>query len=920
MTIKVTVIEDVSTISVSGNTTSINLTGEPTEISVVNPATSVTFNPSQSFSSTNVQDALFEAHEMIGQQSNNYSIQLSDANKFEISSGNAFFRMYAAGSQFGWDTSLISSDDLKLVSHGTNTSAIFKDTSIEFHDPVYMTGNVPLGEDYRLGYITTDSPYTSARHHYVLKNNDEKVGYIGAVGTGNTAKVFIGEGSSAIAVRGIPFVGAEVTPVSLQGNDQDANTDLGTSTARFRDLYLSDNLYADGVSFEDANITFTTDQLVVNNAGGNSLITTTSQGVNLKYNGVQKLATTSTGIDVTGTLTSDGLTVEAGIAQLELIDTGVSGSTKLRTANAQTWLEIDPDNVQASSGFKTYIDGKQFFQITDVGDISFYEDTGTTPKFFWDASAERLGIGTSSPAHALDVIGNINIKGTVPTLLFTDTDSNPDFNIIGGGSLSFRDETNSATRMLIDSSGNVGIGTTSPTGDLTIGRNGNASGGNIMLGRTTNATNKYAVITSQAYNSSTDTEGFTAIATQGISGTNLVTIGGGIGEVDSATQLRFYTSSATGTRTGSERMRIDSSGNVGIGTSSPTQALDVNGTAAMDGLTVENTSGSTTALIRAAGGGNNSATLDLTSRGSGNQYRNTEIVSVGENSPTAKLQFKLDNSSGNLIKALEIDGNGDISFYEDTGTTPKFFWDASTERLGIGTNSPSAVLETFGGTSFIGAKFKGYTTGKTALVGTDNNSAWFGLDDGTYGLTNSIQLFGTDNSIQFDTNGSERMRIDSSGNLLVATTDQYAFNGGFTVQTGTVPYINVGHASTVASGNYYAAFRHGNNTIGTITQSNTTGVNYNVSSDERLKENITDSADAGSKVDSIQIRQYDWKADGSHQDYGVIAQELVEVAPEAVHQPVDEEDMMGVDYSKLVPMLIKEVQTLRNRVAQLENN
>jgi hypothetical protein len=123
----------------------------------------------------------------------------------------------------------------------------------------------------------------------------------------------------------------------------------------------------------------------------------------LFYDDASKLATTSTGVDITGTLTSDGLTVEAAIAQLELIDTGASGSTKLRTANAQAWLEIDPDNVQASSGFRTYIDGKQFFQITDNGDISFYEDTGTTAKFFWDASAESLGIGTSSPSTALHV-------------------------------------------------------------------------------------------------------------------------------------------------------------------------------------------------------------------------------------------------------------------------------------------------------------------------------------------------------------------------------------------------------------------------------------------------------------------------------------------------------------------------------------
>jgi hypothetical protein len=113
-------------------------------------------------------------------------------------------------------------------------------------------------------------------------------------------------------------------------------------------------------------------------------------------------------------------------------------------------------------------------------------------------------------------------------------------------------------------------------------------------------------------------------------------------------------------------------------------------------------------------------------------------------------------------------------------------------------------------------------------------------------------------------------------------------------------------------------FRYNGSGVGNIAISNT-AVALNSTSDERLKENIADSADAGSKVDAIQIRQFDWKADGTHQDYGVIAQELVEVAPEAVHQPVDEEDMMGVDYSKLVPMLIKEVQSLRSRVAELEN-
>ena len=107
-------------------------------------------------------------------------------------------------------------------------------------------------------------------------------------------------------------------------------------------------------------------------------------------------------------------------------------------------------------------------------------------------------------------------------------------------------------------------------------------------------------------------------------------------------------------------------------------------------------------------------------------------------------------------------------------------------------------------------------------------------------------------------------------------------------------------------------------TVGSISVT-TSATSYNTSSDRRLKENIADADDAGSKVDAIQVRKFDWKADGSHQDYGMVAQELQTVAPEAVSQGETEDDMMGVDYSKLVPMMLKEIQSLRARVAQLES-
>jgi hypothetical protein len=131
---------------------------------------------------------------------------------------------------------------------------------------------------------------------------------------------------------------------------------------------------------------------------------------------------------------------------------------------------------------------------------------------------------------------------------------------------------------------------------------------------------------------------------------------------------------------------------------------------------------------------------------------------------------------------------------------------------------------------------------------------------------------------------------------------------------------SIGHVNGTTSGANYTAYYYNSTLIGGITQNGTTGVLYETTSDSRLKKNVANADDAASLIDALQVRKFDWKADGSHQRYGFVAQELVTVAPEAVSQPEDPEDMMGVDYSKLVPMLVKEIQSLRARVAQLEGN
>ena len=97
-----------------------------------------------------------------------------------------------------------------------------------------------------------------------------------------------------------------------------------------------------------------------------------------------------------------------------------------------------------------------------------------------------------------------------------------------------------------------------------------------------------------------------------------------------------------------------------------------------------------------------------------------------------------------------------------------------------------------------------------------------------------------------------------------------------------------------------------------------TATSFPTSSDARLKDNIEDADDSGTAIDSLLVRQFDWKSNGKHEDYGMIAQEVIHTCPNAVSVPQEDGEMMGIDYSKMVPLLLKEIQELRKRVKKLE--
>jgi hypothetical protein len=176
----------------------------------------------------------------------------------------------------------------------------------------------------------------------------------------------------------------------------------------------------------------------------------------------------------------------------------------------------------------------------------------------------------------------------------------------------------------------------------------------------------------------------------------------------------------------------------------------------------------------------------------------------------------------------------------------------------------------------------------------------------------------TGNTLQFGLNTSEKMRLDNGGNLLVGQTSAgYSNSNSITLEPSSGGYSVYNHVTGSSSGNKYIYFAYGASLIGSITQNGTTGVLYNITSDQRLKTNIVDAPDGN--IDQIKIRSFDWKADNSHVEYGFIAQELLEVAPYAVSVPSNPDEMMGVDYSKLVPMMIKEIQSLKQRILTLES-
>ena len=572
---------------------------------------------------------------------------------------------------------------------------------------------------------------------------------------------------------------------------------IGDTSSPGTSIYLSSrgnsdlNLRAgDGSSSRTANILFSTRDSVERmriTSTGNVGIGTTSPSAKLDVAGATKVSgnltvdTNTLFVDSTNNRVGIGTTSPGAKLQVQGSD-GVGRSIMIDNRE----IKFRGDGVAHMSIFGPDT-GKSYLTIQNTSSNSAIGTTGTD--LFTILSSGNVGIGTTSPAEKLQVAGYV--RGDTGLCIGSDCRTSwPNSSLwTDAGSYIY---ANNSTNTVVTDSGNVGIGTTSPTEKLTID-NGNIALENIgadpnsvqnglkittvdLAGSTGNA----GVYLSAPYGGGTANNGFIRVK-RGQSN-----VYNGM-EISSSGDFRILTNSTS--EDSNERLRITSSGNVGIGTTSPGAKLDVNGdikisngaSSLIFGSPGSATWGAPKIFRLSSGmigisdysgvqlGGYDGVSYGprLTVLGSGN-------VGIGTTSPSAKLD---------VAGATKV--SGDLTV--DTNT---LYVDSTNNRVGIGTTSPGADLDV-GGTTQEGAlrnvfarMSEGDTVGDGTYLGV---RAWatqpnqyggkaFSLEHSFYGdINSSINFYRggstTGGFIRFATNnGTEQVTITNTGSVGIGTT------------------------------------------------------------------------------------------------------------------------------------------------------
>ena len=210
------------------------------------------------------------------------------------------------------------------------------------------------------------------------------------------------------------------------------------------------------------------------------------------------------------------------------------------------------------------------------------------------------------------------------------------------------------------------------------------------------------------------------------------------------------------------------------------------------------------------------------------------------------------------------------------------------------------------------------------------NAAYFAMQDSSAAENLAIRA-NSSNAMEVLTGGAVRMTINSSGALLVGTTDTSPFNNtsgsGTTIAGGEVQIASSSSESLYlnrfGSDGRVVNIRKGGSFIGGIDVS-TSQVTYNQTSDYRLKENVSYNWDATTRLKQLKPARFNYIVDADNTVDGFLAHEVEGIVPQAITGEKDAVDSDGnidpqcIDHSKLVPLLVKTIQELEARIAALE--
>jgi hypothetical protein len=618
--------------------------------------------------------------------------------------------------------------------------------------------------------------------------------------------------------------------------------------------------------------------------------------------------------------------------QLEIKSGRDDGSLLGRYSSIQAWSNqlVSPRNLilepeGGNVGIGTTDPAYPLVVSSDALLVASIICTGATPNAGLDI-AKAQDSGDLGNWNALTINGNDNISYESRIRFVFDSIS--DGSIIAGfresgSGTQLRFYTTTAEvateKMRITSAGNVGIGTSSPSNVLHIV----STNATAILQRTTAVGNNSGLSTFDFKNSDSTVS---AISNFNKSGSTISTGVDGY-EFRLTNHGDGYTSFFND---GSERMRITSAGNVGIGTTAPDAKLSVS-EAGADAFTVIKAKNGTVAV-------DTGAAIELSGF-----YKAGKIAGTNDNAGTTyagALRFYTNsNSTNDFVQRMIINSSGNV---------------------GIGTSSPGYLLQISASDPVLSL----YSSGS-------NRNTHIYMGDSTDADAGRISYDIAQDKMQFSTNGSLRCTIESSGIVRINNTANATYNAQLNIYSPSTLNCGIHLRTNTGGAQSQIIFGNSNNdSVGSIGTSGTS-TSFNTSSDYRIKENVNYNFDATTRLKQLKPARFNFIADANTTVDGFLAHEVQDIVPEAITGSKDatetkekvvvnangqviaenieqadwetgkiaDEDgksqyptdstweatkvipvYQAIDQSKLVPLLVKTIQELEARITALETN